>query len=140
MKEIFEEIKNIESGKGELRKFGVTVGIVFGLLGGLLLWRGKEYYYLFFIICAALLILGSVYPVWLRPLFRVWMGFATVMGWVMTRVILTLLFYLVFTPIGAVARLVGKDMLNRQIDRNCASYWIHKTKRTGEKKRYENQF
>ena len=41
---ISEEIRNIKSGKKELRQFGYTMGIVLGVLGLLFLWRGKEWY------------------------------------------------------------------------------------------------
>ncbi|GAG32448.1 unnamed protein product, partial [marine sediment metagenome] len=49
---IIEEIKNIKSGRRELRQFGITVSIVLALLGGLFLWHKKDYYCYFFILSA----------------------------------------------------------------------------------------
>jgi hypothetical protein len=137
---LIEEIKNIKSGKGELRKFGITVGIVFGILGGLLLWRGREYYSYFLIISAILIVSGLLFPRLLLPIQKAWMTLAVVLGWFMTRLILSILFYLVFTPIGLIARLFGKEFLELKIDRARDSYWIYRKEEPFDKRRYENQF
>lgn len=137
---ISEEIKNIKSGRSELKKFGITMGIVLGLLGGFLLWRGKVYYPIFFIISTLFLVLGLTLPVLLKPIQKIWMILAVLMGWFMTRIILIILFYLIVTPIGLLARLFGKDFLNTKFNRNLDSYWIPKKTVTFDKKNYENQF
>ena len=137
---IIEEINNIRSGRNELRKFGITMGIVLGLLGGFLLWRGKVYYPIFFIISTLFLFLGLVLPVLLKPIQKIWMVLALIMGWFMTRIILIILFYLIVTPIGLLARLFGKDFLNTKFNKNADSYWIPKKEAPFDKKNYENQF
>ena len=135
-----EEIKNIKSGRSELKKFGITMGIVLGLLGGFLLWRGKVYYPIFFIISTLFLVLGLTLPVLLKPIQKIWMILAVLMGWFMTRIILIILFYLIVTPIGLLARLFGKDFLNRKYDGDANTYWIPKKDTPADKKNYENQF
>jgi hypothetical protein len=135
-----EEIKNIKSGRSELKKFGITMGIVLGLLGGFLLWRGKVYYSTFFILSTLFFVLGLTLPVLLKPIQKIWMILAVLMGWFMTRIILIILFYLIVTPIGLLARLFGKDFLNTKFNRNLDSYWIPKKTVTFDKKNYENQF
>ena len=137
---ISEEIKNIKSGRSELRKFGITIGIVLGLLGSFFLWRGKTYYSTFFIISTLFLFLGLVLPVLLKPIQKIWMVLAILMGWFMTRIILIILFYLIVTPIGLLARLFGKDFLNTKFNKNPDSYWISKKTITFDKRNYENQF
>jgi hypothetical protein len=137
---IIEEIRNIKSGKRELRKFGITVGISLGLLGGLFLWRGRDYYSYFLVISAALLLLGFAVPILLRPIYKVWMTCAILMGWFMTRVILCVLFYLVVTPTGFLARLFGKVFLDLKFNRNVDSYWINKESKEFERSEYERQF
>ncbi len=81
---IIEPIKNIKSGRSDLRKFGITVGIVLGLLGGLLFWRGKDSYLYFLMLSATFLLLGLVVPILLKPIHKVWMTLAVLMGWFMT--------------------------------------------------------
>ena len=136
---LIEEIKNIKSSKKDLRQFGLTVGIAFCLLGLLLLWRKKEYYSYFFIISATLVSFGLFFPTLLKPIQKAWMTLAVILGWIVTRIILIILFYLVVTPIGILSRLFGKDLLNLKLDKKANSYWIKKTKET-DKARYQNQF
>jgi hypothetical protein len=76
----------------------------------------------------------------LRGVFRVWMGVAVVLGYFMSRIILSLLFYLVVTPIGLAMKLMGKDVLNEKWDRKAESYWIKRDKKTFDKKRYEKLY
>ena len=137
---IREEIKNIRVNDGELRKFGIIMGVILGLLGGVLLWRGKDSSPYFLIFSLFFVVSGFFIPKILQPVYKVWMAFGIVVGWIMTRVILTALFYLVFTPIGLTARLFGKNFLSRRFDKDSQSYWLPKGKRTFEKERYENQF
>ncbi len=60
---------------------------------------------------------------WIRPLRRIWMALAFAMGWVMSRVVLAVLFYVVVTPLALVARVAGHRFL--ALDRKPAgSYWI----------------
>ena len=137
---ISEEIKNIKSGKRELRQFGFTIGLVLGLLGLWFLWREKGGGYLLLIISTLFLSLGLILPRLLKPLHKLWMTIAVLLGWLMTRIILIILFYLGVTPIGLLAKLSGKDFLNRKFTREAQSYWIQRKATTTDKRNYENQF
>lgn len=137
---IFKEIKNIKSDRKELRKFGIIIGIVLALWGGLLFWRGKDYYSYFFIFSVVFLILGIGAPILLKPIHKIFMTLAIFISWVGTRVILIVLFYLVFTAIGLLMRLSGKDILNLKFDREAKSYWVPRKAQKFEKKNYESQF
>ena len=137
---LLEEIKNIKSGKKELREFGITIGIVLGLFGGLFLWREKSFYYYFFIGSAVFLVFGLLAPAVLKPIQKIWMAIALVIGFFMTRVILSILFYLVVTPISFLTKFLGKDILDIKIDRKAASYWQLREKKPFDKLDYERQF
>lgn len=137
---IIEELRAIKSGRSELRKFGITLGVILGLIGMFLLWRGRGGSDVLLVISLAFLALGFIVPLLLKPVYLLWMSLAVLLGWLMTRVILVMLFYLVVTPIGLVARLCGKDFLNRGFDRNAPSYWVARQEVTPDKERYENQF
>ena len=137
---IIEEIKNIKSGKSDLRKFGITMGIVLILLGGLFLWREKGYYFYFFIIAAAFVVPGLAVPFVLKPIHAVWMTMSIILSWIMTRVILSVLFYLVVTPTRLLAKLLGKQFLDLKIDKNASSYWISKKELKLNKADYKRQF
>ncbi len=138
---IIDEIRNIESKKKDLRSFGLTMGVVAGLLGGLFLWRDKDHYLYFLAVSGVFFALGLFLPNLLKPLHKVWMSLAVVMGWVMTRLILFVLFFLVVTPLGLLARLLNRDLLRLKIDKNSGgSYWIPARKEKVKKSDYERQF
>jgi hypothetical protein len=137
---IAEELRAVKSGRRDLRKFGITMAVGLGALGALFLWRGKGEPMIFFGLAAAFLILGLVLPAALRPIQRGWMAFAIVLGWVMTRVVLVVLFYVGVTPVAIIARLVGKRFLALEFEPARASYWERRTKSERGKDRYEGQF
>ncbi|MBI4684356.1 MAG: hypothetical protein HY755_04060 [Nitrospirae bacterium] len=137
---LIEEIKNIKSEKKDLRQFGLTIGIALGLLGGLLLWRGRDYYLYFVIVSLVFIILGLTLPALLRPLQKAWMTFAVILGWFMTRVILSILFYVVFTATGILAKIFGKHFLDVKMDGSKKSYWNYREQKVNNKNDYERQF
>ncbi len=137
---LLEEIENIKSGKSELRNFGVTIGIVLGMLGGLLLWRGKDIYAYFLLLSTVFIFIGLVLPIVLKPIQKAWMTFEVILGWFMTRFILSILFYVVFTSIGLVSRLFGKQFLDLKMDNSKKSYWNYRKTREFKKSDYEKQF
>jgi hypothetical protein len=79
-------------------------------------------------------------PTMLKPVYILWMRLALVLSWANTRLILLLMFYLIFTPIGLALRLIGKDLLGRRIEKGMASYWAKKEKAVFRKEDYERQF
>lgn len=137
---IIEEVKNISSGKKDLRKFGMTMGIFFGLLGGLFLWREKDHYFYFFILSGAFLVLALAAPILLKPIHKIWMTLAIIMGWFMSRLILVILFYLVVTPISILGRCFNKSFLELMLNEEMDSYWINKNIAKFQKGTYEKQF
>jgi len=123
-----------------LRSFGLTVGTAFAVLGALLLWRQRASGPPLGALGALLLLLAALLPGALRPVERVWMRAATAMGWVMTRVILGLIFLLVFTPAGLVLRLLRKDPLELRFARHQPSYWRARAPRERAPERMERMF
>ena len=62
-------------------------------------------------VAIALLLLTMAWPKAFRPLAGLWFGLSHLLGNVMSRVILTVVFFLVVTPIGVIRRLWGADAL-----------------------------
>jgi hypothetical protein len=137
---IAEELRAVKSGRGDLRKFGITMAVGLGVLGALFLWRGKGEPMIFFGLAALFLLLGLALPTVLRPVQRAWMAFAIVLGWVMTRVILVILFFVGVTPVALIARVVGKRFLALGFEPDRASYWEPREKPDRGSERYESQF
>ena len=137
---MLEEIKNIKSEKSDLRKFGITIGVILLIIAGFLFWKEKESFQILLTFGVTLCILGIVIPFILKPIYWVWMIFATILGWIMTRVILSLLFYIIFTPIGLILRFFGKQFLELRWDKSKESYWNYRTNEHLKKENYEKQF
>jgi len=66
---------------------------------------------------------GILLPALLTPLNRLWMQLGHLLGRVTTPIVTGLLFYVVFTPAGFVARLLGKDPLRLRFDPTASTYW-----------------
>jgi hypothetical protein len=137
---ITEEIKNIRGDKKELRKFSLVIGIVLILLGGLSCWRSTGHYPWLFAVAITILLVGFFRPMLLKPIHKAWMTLAILMGWVVTRIILTILFYLIVTPIGLSIKLMGKDFLDLEFSDDAESYWILRKDVKKDRSDYERQF
>ena len=129
-----------KSERRSLRNFGLTVGIAFGVLAALLFWRGRSHYVYLAWLSGAFILLGLLVPGVLRPVRKVWMTVAAGMGWVMTRVILAVMFFAVFTPIRFFAGLAGKRFLHLGFKESTASYWVHRDPAASEPEALEKQF
>jgi len=137
---MLEEIKNIKSKKSDLRNFGITVGIILLVISGYLFWKEKESFQIFLAIGIILFLTAIALPSVLKPVYWIWMIFAIILGWFMTRVILSLLFYVVFTSIGLTLRFFGKQFLELRWDKSKESYWNFRTNEHLQNENYEKQF
>ena len=137
---MLEEIKNIKSEKSDLRNFGITAGIILLIISGFLFWKENESFQIFLIVGITFLLTAVSIPVVLKPVYWIWMIFAVILGWFMTRLILILLFYFIFTPIGLTLRFFGKQFLELQWDKSKESYWNFRTNEHLQNKNYEKQF
>ncbi|MBN2281123.1 MAG: hypothetical protein JXQ65_11125 [Candidatus Marinimicrobia bacterium] len=111
------------------RKFEITMGVFLLVLGGFLLMKSKSGYLYLIISGGLFLVCALVVPRALKWVYVLWMGLAALLGWFMTRVILSLIFYLVFFPVGTILRMAGKKLLQEKIDPEAESYWIKREKR-----------
>jgi len=135
-----EEMRSIEITKPVLRKFGLTIGIFLLAIASFLLWKQRPSFPYFAYAGGGILFVGVAAPILLKPIYKTWMTFAVLMGFVMTRVILTILFYGLFTPISLLAKLLGKDLLDERWDKEAATYWIKRPPANFDPKSAENMF
>ena len=137
---IHADLKKLKTGDRDLRKFGLTVGGVFILLGVLFLLRHRSSYLVFCGAGGLLATFGIIWPRALKYVYIAWMALAFTLGFVMSNVILTLFFFLFVTPIGLLARLFQKDFLARKWDKRAATYWIQCGREVKPANTYERQF
>ncbi len=121
------------------RSFGVSVGGVLLVIAAVLAWRGRATRAeVLGAIGAILLVLGLVRPSLLEYPSAWWWRFSRVLGHVNARVLLTILFALVLTPLSFVWRMVGKDPLTRR--RETWRGWSPYPGRYRDRKHYERMY
>jgi carbamoyltransferase len=135
-----EEIQKLDQSPQALRRFGLTVGSVMLSLGLLLLWRHHPVtgWTLTSFGSVLLLLAGSI-PTALKYAHGPWMILSLALGWIMSRLLLTVVFFLVITPIGLLQRICGKRALEFGFKSSAASYWQLRTARPATED-YEKQF
>jgi hypothetical protein len=137
---MIDDIKNIQSTKKDLRSFGLLVGGLLLFIGAVLFLKSKPSAQYFIFISLVLILPALFFPALLKPLQKIWMALAIVMGWISTRIILSLLFFIVLTPIGFIMRLRGKDLLDEKIEKEKTSYWIYREPKAYSALDSEQQF
>jgi hypothetical protein len=83
--------------------------------------------------------MGVAWPRLIRPVFVGWMAIAYPIGWVVSRIILGVVFYFVFTPVAWFFRLVGRDALELKSQPTATTYW-HPRPKVTDKSAYLRQF
>lgn len=126
-KEIKYEIKSIKANKKELRKFGLVVG---GILVALGFWFTNYAQYLFFV-GVALIVGGILHPLGLRHLYKIWMSLGVVLGFVILRIILVLLYAVAIIPISFLSKMFGGKEKSQKL-----TYWIKYSKPSNPEEPY----
>jgi uncharacterized protein involved in cysteine biosynthesis len=114
--------------KNDLRNFTFIWSGIFILIGLIPLFKSGSPRIWAIILSALFLLTGTIKPMLLEPFYQVWLKIGDVIGGILSKVMLSILFYFVFTPVATILRLAGKDMLNKKIDRTASSYWIVREK------------
>ena len=112
--------------KNDLRSFGLLTGCIAALLFGLLLpWLFSFNYPLWpWFVGGALITVAIILPTGLKPIYAIWMRIGLVLGWINTRIILALVFYLLFFPVSLILRVLGKDPMARKFEPSQMSYRV----------------
>ena len=120
------------------RSFGLSVGGVIAAIGAVSSWRGHAVFGPTLIATGmVLVILGLAAPGLLRVPNRIWWRFAQALGWINSRVLLTLFFFVVLTPVGIVMRLLGRNPLRTPDSRTT---WSTVDARRRGPRQYERMF
>jgi len=117
---------NIKPDEKILREFGIFSLFGFGAMGlvAALKWDFWQLSYGLWGLAVFVFLFAFIRPEVLRPLFVLLMVVAFPIGFVISNVILAVLFYAVFTPLALLFKIIGRDALNRKIEPDRISYWI----------------
>lgn len=109
----------------DLRVFGFLLVAFAAVFGGMVLWRTGSMPAArgIWIAGAALSLLHFAVPALRWPLYTGWMALAFPIGWAVSHLLLTVVFYLLITPFGFVMRLFGYDPMRRKRNLEATTYW-----------------
>ncbi|MET0379132.1 MAG: SxtJ family membrane protein [Spongiibacteraceae bacterium] len=124
--ETFDAVGKDAAEKKELRSFGLIFAVILiGLFGLLIPWlRERPLPSWPFGIAGVFVVLALVFPLGLKPFFKIWMKFGAVMGFINTRIILAVFFFILVTPLGWLMRALKHDPMRRGFEQGAASYRI----------------
>ena len=120
------------------RSFGLSVGTACLVFAGFGWWREREVAPAVLAVVGVTLVgAGFFAPAALRVPNRLWLRFAAVLGWINARVLLTLFFFVVLTPVGLVMRAIGRNPLR---GRSAGTNWSTCVARRREPSHYQYLF
>jgi hypothetical protein len=133
-----------------LRNFGLIGLVAFGAMGSLICWQigpGKVVpagaatmtATFLWVTAAHFGVFAAVAPALLRPVYLVLTVVTYPIGFVLSYVVMALIFYGVIVPIGLVFKIVGRDAMCRRFDASARTYWIRR-RPPDSVKRYFRQF
>ncbi|MFH1419532.1 MAG: hypothetical protein ABII12_14750 [Planctomycetota bacterium] len=133
-----------------LRNFGLIGLVAFGAVGAMAYWRvflfgsleadtGAITAYVLWALGAYCGLFAIVAPVAVKPIYVALTVVSYPIGQVVSYLVMAMIYYLVFTPIGIVFKLVGRDSMNRGFDPSAATYWVRR-RPPDSAKRYFRQF
>jgi hypothetical protein len=107
-------------------KFTAVIGVALNGVLGLLWWKGALPVAVSLVaagVAVLAVITAAVRPVWFRGFYRGGMNVSFQIGQVMGKVLLTVFFFALVTPMGLVLRLLGKDLLQLKRKPDQTTYW-----------------
>ncbi len=140
LEEIKSEVSRLKTEAKDLRKFGITMAVILGILTGIILYKGSWSFPYLLVLAVGFLLVGLIKPLLLKKVYLGWMAIAITLGFFMTRIILSILFYGMFTITGVIARLFNNDMLDQKYEAKAETYWKKHEKPQDPKQRLEQQF
>jgi hypothetical protein len=123
---------------GSNRNFGFVFFAVFLVIG--FFWRDSASGWIWWGAAISILVISLVAPRLLSPFNKAWYLFGMALSRITTPIILGILFFLVVTPTGLIARMFGKDLLRLRVDKATESYWIERRPPGPDPKSMNQQF
>jgi len=121
----------------DLKIFSLIWSAIFTLLGFVPLLHDQPIRFWALLFAILFLLIAFTKPQILTKFYTLWMKFGEFMGGVISKIVLFILYFTLFTPISLFLKLIGKDLLNKKIDKSQESYWI---KRESQPESMQNQF
>jgi hypothetical protein len=136
--ENLQRADNVSAGSD--RSFGIVFTVFCAIVALVQFWLDSNAFWGWLVAAAVFAGFALFYSRALRPLNALWFRFGMLLHHVMSPLILGIMFFAVFTPIGLWMRLVGKRPLNLRFDAAADSYWVHRKPPAPERGSFDRQF
>ena len=113
------------------RSFGLLFSIVFLALALWSLTKKGEINLYLISIALIFLILGLLNYKILSPLNKWWIKFGEILGRIIAPIVMSIVYFLILTPISLLVRLFGKDLIGMKFSNDIKSYWVKRKKHLG---------
>ena len=132
---------NWNPSRKELKVFSLLLIVFFAVVAGLAYRKGTSFETACLIAGggAVVGVVGVLSPAFIRIVYVVWMAAVFPIGFVVSNVVLAVVFYGVVWPIGILTRLTGRDALQLRFDREAKTYW-NVRQPTRDPRRYFRQY
>ncbi len=122
------------------RKFGFFFSAIFAIAGGYFFLKDSATAsYVFFGLSLLFLVITLVKADVLLPLNKLWMRFGLLLGMIVSPIVLGVIFFGLFAPIGIFMRLFRRDELRLKV-KDKPSHWILRDPKSGQNGEFKNQF
>ena len=121
----------------DLKFFSYIWITIFFILGIYPLFGSHKINLIFISIAIIIYIISLINIKILEKFYDIWMKIGEFLGKISSTIIMFILFFMLFTPISFILKLLSKDLLKKKIDKNSTTYWI---KRDEQPQSMKNQF
>jgi hypothetical protein len=136
-----EDLKRAASIRGSSdRTFGLVIGLAFAVFTFYPLRHGGHIRIPLLVLSGGFLIVALLRPSLLHEVNRAWTSLGLLLSKIVNPVVMTILFFLVFAPVGILMRLLGKDPLRLKLDPQSKTYWIARQSMGPETESMSRQF
>jgi len=116
---------NKDPSAKDLRWFGLLLAAFFAVMGGMIAWKSGNLR-VFYVMGGVGAALGAVYyalPAVRKPMYLGWMYLFFPVGFVVSLVLMALVYFVVLTPIALILKISGVDPMTRKFDKGASTYW-----------------
>ena len=117
------------------KSFGLLFFAVFLIIGLWPLKNGESLNFYFIIASVVFLILGLLNSKLLSPLNKSWIKLGEILGIIIAPIVMSLVYFVILTPISIIVRVFGKDLLGLKFLKEKETYWIKRKKNLGSMKK-----
>ena len=133
-------VRHNEVKAGSNRSFGMVVTIFFAVIALWPLLNSNEIRIWAGITSFVFLVVSLFIPVILAPLNKIWFRFGLLLHHIVNPIIMAVMFFLIFTPVALMLKVMRKDLLRLRLDKKANTYWIDRDPPGPDPESMRNQF